>query len=219
MKILLISGKKRHGKDTFATGVRTYALALGRRYHKIALADALKDEVSQWLSGWAASCSVPTSVDGVPLPQHIRDSLDFVNASYANANVRWLPDDEKEKFRLLLQWWGTELRRSKSETYWIEKVIENIEEKKAAISKHGVSLAPDFVCVTDCRFPNEVTMLKDHFGDSARSVRITRLNIQQDNDQHPSETALDEFKFDLYIDHATLGDLTYAAYAVVHNEC
>jgi hypothetical protein len=50
--------------------------------------------------------------------------------------------------------------------------------------------------ITDCRFPNEYKAIKDHGG---IVVRLERGERQQD--VHPSESALDAFEFDYWIDN------------------
>ena len=56
--------------------------------------------------------------------------------------------------------------------------------------------------IPDCRFPNEVTKMKNCFDTFA--VRVTRLDYESpltdEQKQHSSETALDNYQFDYYID-------------------
>ena len=51
--------------------------------------------------------------------------------------------------------------------------------------------------ITDCRFPNEAQAVKDHRG---IVVRVNRPGVEAIN-AHPSETSLDDWKFDYVIDN------------------
>ena len=77
------------------------------------------------------------------------------------------------KQRLLLQWWGTDYRRSQDEDYWVKQLKKVVEQDK-----------PEFALITDFRFPNEAKILDF-------KVKIERDVLIND---HPSEHALDNFK-------------------------
>ena len=58
--------------------------------------------------------------------------------------------------------------------------------------------------IPDVRFFNEAEFIRKHHG---TVVRITRM-YDDTNDRHPSETELDDYKFDYVIQNdGTLGDL------------
>lgn len=86
----------------------------------------------------------------------------------------------KELFRPILQWWGTEFRRASDNDYWIRKMDELL-----------VQLTKDdrvtVVIVTDVRFQNEYNYLKKIDGVLIRVARP--LDII---DNHPSEIDLDK---------------------------
>lgn len=151
MVVLLLSGKKGAGKDTFAQEL----IAVDPSYVRVAFADALKDEVSDVYS-----------ID--------RSLLDDVQ--------------EKHKYRQHMQDHGLKQRKQDVE-YWTKKANETI-------LKH-ISQGRNVV-VTDVRFENELWITgvpsKDHF-----SIRIERPALESDNDEHPSEIALDHYrKFDMF---------------------
>src|SRR5271166_895605 len=66
------------------------------------------------------------------------------------------------KQRALLQWWGTEFRRSVNPDYWIEKLQEVIEKDK-----------PEVALVADVRFLNEFSWLKS----VGEVVRVDRPSL------------------------------------------
>lgn len=55
----------------------------------------------------------------------------------------------------------------------------------------------DRICVSDVRFPNEAQAIRDRGG---VLVRITRKGVGPRND-HPSETSLNNYDFDFYIEN------------------
>jgi hypothetical protein len=91
----------------------------------------------------------------------------------------------------LLQWWGTEYRRAQYPDYWVDKLSESIPGTL------------DMVLITDVRFANEAQCIKNRGG---YNVKVERLDasglpyVAPDRPaDHPSETALDFYKFDFYI--------------------
>lgn len=59
------------------------------------------------------------------------------------------------EIRSLLQWWGTELRRSQDEDYWVNKAAETIDGVWREFPNGAL------VVVTDVRFDNEAEMVRD----------------------------------------------------------
>lgn len=94
--------------------------------------------------------------------------------------------------RTLLQYVGTDVIRQKNPDYWINFLIGII------------NLFPDewdYVIIPDTRFPNENDLMKEYF--DVTTVRITRPNfdngLTEEQQNHESETALDNYGFDFYI--------------------
>ena len=86
--------------------------------------------------------------------------------------------------------------------------------------KYGDKLK--FVCVPDCRFPNELEWDDTPF--FFFTVRVARLNedgtqfsnhLTEEQKLHPSETALDEWKFNYTVESKTLEDLSFAAESIL----
>lgn len=109
-----------------------------------------------------------------------------------------------EKDALLLQLWGTDIRRKLfSENFWVDIVREKIHAIK---SSEGKSL----ILIPDTRFKNEYQMIKDEGGYYVEVVRINengQIFSAPDRDtRHKSETDLDDVKYD-YLIIAKSGDL------------
>jgi hypothetical protein len=115
---------------------------------------------------------------------HFGDLLKYVCKTFFNWN------GEKDDYgRTLLQKIGTEKIRGKFPDFWvrfIRDILIIFDDEW------------DYVLISDTRFQNEALLLND-----AITVRVTRLNfispltIEQQN--HSSETSLDSFRFDYYL--------------------
>lgn len=131
------------------------------------------------------------------LLQQTRPDLRVVRVAFADAlkeevaGVLGIPvaeiEADKPRFRLMLQWWGTEWRRAQCVTYWIDRAREKI--KAIASAAEPV----DIVVVTDVRFPNEAALIRELGG---RVVRIVNPTAEQSSDPHPSEVEMDHYPFD-----------------------
>src|SRR5262245_3776851 len=119
-------------------------------------------------------------------------------------------EEHKEKFRPMLQWWGTEFRRKFfGENYWLNRLREKIAVE--------MLLHPEAkIVVTDVRFPNEAELIHSMGGVMVRVQRnISPVNgLSQESrvltaeELHPSETALDHFEFDYHVkNHYGLAEL------------
>ncbi len=125
------------------------------------------------------------------------DSLKEELAWACNVSTDFI-EEHKESFRLGLQWWGTEFRRGLcGDEYWVKKMKNLIEEETRLLCQFGEGGKPVFIVITDVRFPNECTFIRNLGGINVRIVR----GATRSADQHPSETALDDFKFDYVIDN------------------
>jgi hypothetical protein len=124
---------------------------------------------------------------------HFADYLKFVCKQY----MGW-DGNKDDAGRTLLQYVGTDLIRSKNHRFLVDVVC--------GLSKM-LDENFDYILVPDCRFPDEVEVPKLDYNFKTISIRIVRLEkgIEFDNGMteeqknHPSETALDNYKFDHYI--------------------
>ena len=116
---------------------------------------------------------------------HYADYLKYICSQYYG----W--DGKKDaKGRTLLQQVGTEKARNKYPDFWVS-IVEKF------ISVFGDDF--DYILIPDSRFPNEVQYLRDKNYD-VMAVKVNRIkfenNLTQEQRNHPSETALNNFQFD-----------------------
>ncbi len=119
---------------------------------------------------------------------HYADYLKFICKQYFGWN------GEKDiNGRTLLQRIGTEKVRSKDPDFWVG-IVEKF------ISVFGDDF--DFILIPDTRFPNEIEYLKNKNYD-VLSIRVNRINFEnsltEEQRNHPSEIALNNYKFDRII--------------------
>lgn len=171
MKVVCISGKAQHGKDTTA-GILREAL----------------------------------EADGLTvLITHYGDLVKYVCKSF----FKW--DGQKdERGRTLLQFVGTDIVRAQRPDYWVGFVADMLTMFDGQW---------DYVLIPDCRFPNEIDVMKDA-GFDVEHVRVRRKNFQSpltlEQQNHPSEIALDDIKPDFYVDNdGTMEDLRKAVSELV----
>lgn len=79
------------------------------------------------------------------------------------------------KQRTLLQWWGTEFRRSVNTEYWIDRMADLIAKE-----------APDAALLTDVRFPNELEFARKY----GAAIRVDRPGLEPLAVAHASELSL-----------------------------
>ena len=156
MKVILISGKAQHGKDTTA-GILKSAL----------------------------------EADGFSvLVAHYGDLVKYICKTFFN----W-DGNKDETGRTMLQYVGTDVIRKQDENYWVRFVGEMLT---------FFNNKWDYVLIPDCRFPNEVDYLKK-MGFDAVHMRVVRENFDSpltaEQQNHPSETALDDVTADYYINN------------------
>lgn len=117
---------------------------------------------------------------------------------YAKDYFNW-NGEEETKPRELLQTLGTNIIRNKlkSPDFHVNRICEDIE----ILSEYF-----DTFLISDTRFPNEVLVPKKKFGDSVKTIRIIRPyfigNLTEEQQQHESEIALDNFNNFDYIIYA-----------------
>jgi hypothetical protein len=133
--------------------------------------------------------SMLESLDRKVLIIHMADYLKYICQKY----YEW--DGKKdESGRKLLQYVGTDKIRKKIPDFWVDTVIRLLEA-------FGNDF--DYVLIPDTRFKNEINKLRD-FGFATLAVKVVRLNFENDltleQRNHPSERALDDFKFDYTIE-------------------
>ncbi len=171
MKIILISGKARSGKDTTAELFKEALSEKGSRVLITHYADLLK-----------YICKTFFSWDGV----------------------------KDIKGRQLLQHVGTDVIRQDDPNLWVDFVLKMLRYSKDLW---------DYVIVPDCRFPNEISVMTDSEFDVV-TVRVSRdereKTLTNEQQSHPSETALDKYDFDVKIyNDGTLDELKYTIDCII----
>lgn len=101
-----------------------------------------------------------------------------------------------ESGRSLLQHIGTDVIRAKDSNYWVDFAVKFLQMFEDTW---------DYVLIPDCRFPNEIDVMKDNFKTS--HLRIFRPNFKSplsiEQQGHASEVALDNYPFDYCIYNST----------------
>lgn len=144
-------------------------------------------------------CGIGKRAAIVPYGQYVKDTAKMI--------FGW--DGQKdENGRQLLQWWGTDVVRKKNENFWVNTVM-----RLAAVLDGEI----DYLIIDDCRFPNEVDLWKDEYG--YLTLRIERPGhenaLNDEQRKHPSETALDDYEFDVTISAIDFKELKEAIYEQV----
>ena len=166
MKVIRISEKAQHGKETVANFMKECLEAKGKRV----------------------------------LVTHYADLVKYVCKTFFD----W--DGQKdEKGRTLLQYVGTDIVREKEPDYWVGFITDML---------YFFEDRWDYVLIPDTRFPNEIDYMKDA-GFDVLYIRVIRENFEspltEEQQKHPSETALDEYEADVMLyNDSTLDDLKYS---------
>jgi hypothetical protein len=184
--ILGFAGKAATGKTTAA---KHMAPLLDKECTIVPMAMVLRDEVEAFLRSIGADESVPL-VYGC---QDDKVRVFYVNEQLALAHCpKWShfvsdhqdiqdrPGQTAVTVRRILQWWGTEYRRSQDSDYWTKAWGHKIEQ---------LDLENMHVLIDDVRFLNELRVIKLHGG---LIVKIERPGFDGANN-HASETSLDEY--------------------------
>lgn len=204
VQLLAFGGKQGAGKDTIAPLVLA-GLGVEAPYHSF-FAQPLKKEVNdvirilqEALTGSGTLLSDAQAGDAISaemgVPFHhaliMVDTLaDEVKSGAVTSSYQRTPSVRKA-----LQFWGTDVRRAQSETYWVGKTLQAIIDKLS----EGTS-----VFLTDMRFTNEADAIL-HAGGKAirldispdvqydRIMKRDGIAISSDSREHVSETALDDY--------------------------
>ena len=123
--------------------------------------------------------------------------------------------EKDEKGRELLQKLGTDLGRTNNPNVWVNCVKEIV---KALQTEY------DFVLIPDVRFPNEMDWSDTPF--FTFTIRVNRQNedgtpyinhLTEEQKQHPSEIALDNYRFNYEIYNQNINDINAAAQVILED--
>lgn len=183
--IIGITGRKRSGKDTFATGLIRAFEARGVSAATMSFADPLRTAL------YALDPHVPAFGSAYPL-ERLQPLID----AYGWEGIKSTPYGPE--VRRLLQRFGTDSIRALDDTFWVRAFTDSASRRRDV----------DYVIVPDVRFQNEADAI---WGMGGLNFRVTRPGLQTD-DQHASETAMDDALADLHVDNTgTADDLATAA--------
>jgi hypothetical protein len=192
--VIIVGYRKRVGKDSLYQIVKD--LYPNKKVIRVAFADALKDEIYQKILK-------PNNLD--------KSVLEL--------------DETKAEMRPFMQWYGTQFKRNPlfngDPDHWINKAIEKIQNYSPnfvyKILRKIKCVPPYFLknndvifVITDGRFSNEITKIKSEL--NAIAINITRDSVFDPNDQHISETELDNH-LDLF-DYTISNNTTIEEYRI-----
>jgi hypothetical protein len=178
--LIALTGPAGAGKDSAADFLVTHG-----HFNKLAFADSLRAEVANAF-GLVERPAILTDRATKEAPHYalaLRNCTSFcfigalAMATHATVNSEWL--DAPRSPRQVLQWWGTEYRRTEDANYWIKALAGRISARRDS----GLSR---FV-VTDCRFANELSFIHAHGG---KLWRLDRPGLRRVEGAHASATGL-----------------------------
>jgi len=106
-----------------------------------------------------------------------------------------------EKGRTILQQIGTNKIRSKEPNFWVDFIINLL---------NVIGEDYDYILISDCRFLNEIQRYMEE-GYYIITIYVERLNfdngLTEEQKNHPSETALNDYEFDYYLEAKNLNEL------------
>lgn len=205
-KLLGVSGKKGSGKDTLCDNVSAILEAAGGTTVKLPVATPLKERAAAIFAAYddgELDAAFEKDELFVALPQFRAEAksrlVDIF--AYEDAPVNAF-GHAHPGVRSFLQWFGSEVGRTYSETYWSSQSSAKIREVLPHV---------DLVTVPDARFASEIEALQEFEGAVVRldiSAELQRERIlardgylpSDEAFQHASETSLDSFPFEYRFD-------------------
>lgn len=176
-----------------ATGKTTAAHHMAPLFDKdckvIPMAMVLRDEVEAFLRAIGADESVPlvygdqddkVRVFYVDEEKAMQECPKWAGFVADHQEIQDKPGQTAVTVRRILQWWGTEYRRTQDPDYWTKAWSRKIEQ---------FDLEKIHVLIDDVRFINELNTVKSHGG---LIVKIERPGFDGANN-HASETSLDDY--------------------------
>jgi len=195
-------GKKRSGKDTFASAL------VDNGWARVAFADPLK----------ATMLDLDPEVPVKHLSHGSAILAGYWRLSALVKLVGWEAAKEVPEVRRLLQAHGVAIRQHVDPDVWVDAAFQAVDRFRQGdeIKSWDGTLLLDTsrsVVITDVRFPNEAERIKEEGG---KLVRIVRPGLDT-SDEHISETALDDFPVDITVaNDSTVNDLRAKALLALH---
>lgn len=178
-----LTGANGAGKDTVASMLAGLIRSSDQKTAVLAFADALYEEVAK------AFC---VSIAQLKNRNTKEAPADWLRWDYCNNAEFWsfvshhvptpLLASTAHSPRQILQWWGTEYRRTQQPDYWVQRLQDKAAEMTAAGITH--------IIVTDVRFADEAAAIRAMGG---QIWRVHRPSLQTTGTGHVSEVTGEEF--------------------------
>jgi len=190
--IFLISGKLQSGKNQFAEYVSEHLSYNDIRVTEDLFAKGVKDGCKEDFKKFT-DCLNDKLYNIEQMVYNLGGHDLIMNDTISAIHDLKIYDDnwyenKTDLTRVLLQTYGTEIFRDRvDQEYWPKQLCERCESSDS-----------DVILITDVRFENEVSMLKD-LGRNNLDIQVVSIRIERemeranDFNEHPSETALDEY--------------------------
>lgn len=124
------------------------------------------------------------------------------------------PEWNNMTVREFIQRLGTEgVRNNLHTNAWVNALyadyrkMSDHEHKGGGMATNGPAYYPNWI-ITDVRFPNEAQAVKDRGG---LMIRVERPNNPHPVSTHQSETAMDDWEYDMVVTNTSFASLTIAA--------
>lgn len=152
--------------------------------------------------------------------QYLKDIVNYAENGECDAAIvpygQYVKDTAKMLFgwdgvkdeagRQLLQTWGTDIVRHNDHNFWVDTV-----QRLAFVCRDMY----DYFIIDDARFPNEIDSWKNRVfnlpWDEVITIRVERPgwenSLTEEQRQHPSETSLDDYNFDITISATNIKEL------------
>lgn len=197
-----ISGKKQTGKDTICKIIK--ALDIWNRYGDGDMLTFVKMilKYNNFISGiWCKHAFADKLKQVLAVILNVRvEAFEDNLFKISNSEIS-KPEGGYYTNRELLQRFGTEVGRNISPTLWVDTLFSNYTDD-------------DYWIITDVRFPSEAKAIKDRGGILIRVNRNTGFT-----DNHPSETALDDYHdWDYRIDNDDLDETILKVRDIMRSE-
>lgn len=218
LKLIGMSGKIASGKDYTANLLMEEIMCTGELVNFISFADGLRIEVSsvaEFIEMGLSDDEIAEVMKATP------SDIKTFRELMADDDLFTRTHDPKlrtKNVRLIMQHWGTNVRRRDNDNYWVDKLVDYVNLNSSQY---------DYIVVTDVRFPNEANAIINNGGVLVRcqvdeDTRLNRIKgrgttVTSEQLTHVSETALDDYDFPFIIDTNRDGDLDRAVKYINEN--
>lgn len=192
--IVLVADRPRAGKDTVADMLIEH----GAAQCKVAFADELYREVADayQLREDTLRLDYVKTHPSAALALCECENKEFVDLMVGRGESEYLTRTSRQ----ILQWWGTEYRRSQNPNYWIDRLVEKVRGTPVGLP----------VAITDVRFPDEYEVTRsiaEERGGSVLTVRVHRPSVPEADDHvsnHWSLRSMEDIRIPNYAGLASL---------------